>query len=404
MFQSDRIAALYILGICLATTLMVMERAAANELENKLEVLQQDLDKSRAERADLNEAARKATAELEAIKLRSVKLARKMHRHSADADRIEAQLMALEKQEHAKSEKIQQRRTQLAVTLAALQRIARIPTVTLVAIPQSTDKTIRTAILLRAAIPELRQDATTLGNDLRALAVLRSLIGKEKTALSNSLARLKAERRSLATLTAKKRGLLRKMQTAERAAVQKTAHLSSRAGSLRELLNKLSNRKRSPELRGPDFDPIPHTQPPIGKKAAFPPVIISRSALPAPGRIVTTFGQKMPNGTLSRGVSVITRPGAAVVAPVRGRVVFAGQFRGYGKLVILELGKRGHALISGMSRIDAHIGDKVLAGEPLGEMNPSTSATPKLYFELRSRGQPINPLPSNMARSNKVSG
>jgi septal ring factor EnvC (AmiA/AmiB activator) len=112
----------------------------------------------------------------------------------------------------------------------------------------------------------------------------------------------------------------------------------------------------------------------------------------------------MPNGTLSKGVFVVTRPSAAVVAPIPGRVVFAGQFRGYGNLVILELRDKGHALISGMSRIDAQVGDDVLVGEPLGEMTPSTGTAPKLYFELRRRGRPINPMPSDTARRNKVSG
>lgn len=411
MFQPDRIGALVVVGICLAATTTTMRPASANEIKTKLEAIQQDIDKSREKRADLDKAARKAAAELQTIKRRGVSLARKMHRHAADADRIEAQLTALEKQERAKSREMQQRKAQLAATLSALQRIARMPTATLVAIPQSTDKTIRTAILLRAAVPELQRDATSLGDDLRALTELRERIGADKTALSGSLARLKAERKALAALTADKMGLLKSMKTAERAAAQKAARLSAQAGSLRELLARLSRPNPRPNprpaLRAPDLAPPPA---PAQKKAAIAPVLrrapvtISRGGLPAPGRIVTKFGQKMPNGTLSKGVFVVTRPAAAVVAPVPGKVVFAGEFRGYGNLVILELRERGHALISGMSRIDAQVGDEVLVGEPLGEMTPSTSTTPKLYFELRRRGQPINPMPSGTARRNKVSG
>lgn len=407
MFQPDRISAVLVLAACLVATAAVLTPAAANELESKLEAIQQDLDKSRAKRADLDKAAKKAARELQSIKRRGVSLARKMHVHSADANRIEAQLLVLEKQEHVKAKKMQERKAQLAATLAALQRIARMPTATLVAIPQSTDKTIRTAILLRATVPELQREAITLGEDLRALTALRDRISSEKAALSGSLNRLKAERKALAALTTDKIKLLNTMKTAERAAAQKAANLSARAGSLRELLKKLSDRQRRPALRAPDFEPPPKIETPTRQKAAIAPrrpVTISRGALPAPGRVVTTFGQKMPNGTLSKGVFVVTRPAAAVVAPVPGRVVFAGQFRGYGNLVILELRDRGHALISGMSRIDAQIGDEVLVGEPLGEMTPSTSATPKLYFELRRRGQPINPMPSDTARKNKVSG
>lgn len=404
MFQPERIPALLVLGICLAATPAIIAPASANDIENRLEAVQQDLDKSREKRANLDKAARKAAAELRAVKRQGVNLARKMHRHSADADRIEAQLNSLEERERTKTEKMQQRKTQLSVTLAALQRLARMPTATLVAVPQSTDKTIRTAILLRAAVPELQRDAMSLGDDLRALTSLRDQISADKVALTDSLARLKAERKSLAALTSDKFKLLKNMKSAERAAAQKAARLSARAGNLRELLEKLSIRQNRPALRAPGSAPVALIPVPARKPAVTPPVTISRGVLPAPGRVVTTFGAKMPNGTLSKGVFFVTRPSAAVVAPIPGRVVFAGQFRGYGNLVILELRDKGHALISGMSRIDAQVGDDVLVGEPLGEMTPSTGTAPKLYFELRRRGRPINPMPSDTARRNKVSG
>ena len=404
MFQPERIRALLVLGICLAATPAIIAPASANDIENRLEAVQQDLDKSREKRANLDKAARKAAAELRAVKRQGVNLARKMHRHSADADRIEAQLNSLEERERTKTEKMQQRKAQLSVTLAALQRLARMPTATLVAVPQSTDKTIRTAILLRAAVPELQRDAMSLGDDLRALTSLRDQISADKVALTDSLARLKAERKSLAALTSDKFKLLKNMKSAERAAAQKAARLSARAGNLRELLEKLSIRQNRPALRAPGSAPVALIPVPARKPAVTPPVTISRGVLPAPGRVVTTFGAKMPNGTLSKGVFVVTRPSAAVVAPIPGRVVFAGQFRGYGNLVILELRDKGHALISGMSRIDAQVGDDVLVGEPLGEMTPSTGTAPKLYFELRRRGRPINPMPSDTARRNKVSG
>jgi murein hydrolase activator len=406
-----------LVGACLLCALPTTGPATANELESKIEAVQQDLDKSREKRAGLDRAARKAAAELQAFKRRGVALAKKMHRHSTNASAVEERLAELQHQEQLKSEKMIRRKAQLAATLAALQRIARMPAVTLVAIPQSTDKTIRSAILLRAAVPELQRDATALGNDLRTLTALRGRISGDKASLADSLQRLGTERKALAALTADKLTLLKSMQSAERTAAQKAAKLFARAGSLRELLDKLSTRPRAPApepaLPALNLKPPPTTQTPAPrltlkrpgpKRASIGPVTISRGGLPAPGKIVTTFGQKMPNGTFSKGISILTRAAAPVVAPVPGRIVFAGRFRGYGNLVILELSDRGHALISGMSRISAQIGDEVLVGEPLGEMTPSTSAAPKLYFELRKRGRPINPLSSDTARKSKVNG
>lgn len=400
------------LGACLILGATFASPAGANELKLKLEAVQKDLDKTREQRAGLDRATRKAADELQTIKRRGVALARKMHRHSTDADALETRLEDLELQERGKSDKLVQRKVQLTSTLAALQRLARMPAVTLVAIPQSTDKTIRSAILLRAAVPELQREATTLGNDLRTLTALRERIGGDKIALAESLRRLDSERKALAALSADKLTLLKSMQTAENIAAQQNARLSAQAGSLRELLQRLSSSPQKQTLRFPELRPPTPQRPapklaltrPAPKPPATAPVTISRGVLPAPGRIVTAFGQKMPNGTLSKGVFVITRPAAAVVAPVAGRVVFAGRFRGYGNLVILELSDRGHALISGMSKISAQIGDELLVGEPLGEMTPSTSTEPKLYFELRRRGRPINPLSSDTARRSKVNG
>lgn len=397
-------SAVAVLAVCLAGVTLSARPATANELKSKLEAVQHDLELSRATRARLVKAAQQAAASLRDVKQRGVGLARQLYRHSAEAGDLEVRLDDLEKLERTKALKMVRRRTQLAATLAALQRIARMPAATLVAIPQSTDKTIRSAILLRAAIPELRQEAIGLGNDLRALAALRETIGTQKAALAASLKQLKNVRQQLAALTVKKLDLLKSTQNAERKAARKAAHLSTKAGSLRELLENLSKRRRKPALRGPDFEPQPDTPLAGVKSESIAPVTISRGSLPAPGRVITAFGEKLPNGTVSKGVSIVTRPAAPVVAPVAGRIGFAGQFRGYGNLVILELRDKGHALISGISKIDAEIGDEVLVGEPLGEMTPSTNAAPKLYFELRKRGRPINPLPSGTARRNKVSG
>lgn len=399
-------AACYILGA------IVLPPTMANELKTKLDAVQQDLDKVRERRADIDRAAKKADFELKEIKRKGVSLARAMHRHSTDADTLETRLAELQHQEGLKTARLVSRRAQLASTLAALQRLARMPAVTLIAIPQPTDKTIRSAILLRAAVPELQRDATALGEDLRTLSALRERIDLDRKALSTSLKRLESERRKLAALTADKLTLLKSMLSADRLAAQKTARLSAQAGSLRELLDRLSAPPQKPALRLPDVQPAPLQMPepklalrrPAPKPRPASPVTIARGDMPAPGKIVTAFGQKMPNGTQSKGIFIHTRPSAAVVAPMAGRVVFAGRFRGYGNLVILELSDRGHALISGMSGISAQVGDELLVGEPLGEMTPSTNAAPELYFELRKRGRPINPLPSDTARTSKVKG
>ncbi len=124
---------------------------------------------------------------------------------------------------------------------------------------------------------------------------------------------------------------------------------------------------------------------------------------PARGEVAVKFGQNDNLGNPSKGISIETRAGAQVIAPYDGQVVFAGPFRGYGLLLIIEHGEGYHTLLAGMSRIDGTVGQHLVSGEPVGVMGSSDNK-PLLYFELRRNGQPVNPLPWLTARKTKVSG
>ncbi len=124
---------------------------------------------------------------------------------------------------------------------------------------------------------------------------------------------------------------------------------------------------------------------------------------PARGRVVIKFGQNGEDQTPSKGITIETRGDAQVVAPYDGQIVFAGPFRGYGLLLIIEHGEGYHTLLAGMSRIDGTVGQHLAAGEPVGVMG-QPDGKPLLYVEFRHNGQPVNPLPWLTARKAKVSG
>jgi septal ring factor EnvC (AmiA/AmiB activator) len=121
------------------------------------------------------------------------------------------------------------------------------------------------------------------------------------------------------------------------------------------------------------------------------------------GRVARRYGETDELGQSARGVALETRPGAQVVAPFDGRIMFAGPFRGYGQILIIEHGDGYHSLLAGLERIDGAVGQWLVAGEPVGAMK-SGGAKPKLYLELRRHGQPINPLPFLATRDDKGTG
>ena len=139
---------------------------------------------------------------------------------------------------------------------------------------------------------------------------------------------------------------------------------------------------------------------------AFPD---SRESLrmPVSGDVVTRYGEKIERAsgtTPAKGIVIKTRHGARVVAPYDGKVAYAGPFKSYGRILIIEHGDRYHSLLAGLDRIDAIVGQWVLAGEPVGVMSAAPARIPELYMELRRTGRPINPLPWLAQTGNKVKG
>jgi septal ring factor EnvC (AmiA/AmiB activator) len=136
------------------------------------------------------------------------------------------------------------------------------------------------------------------------------------------------------------------------------------------------------------------------------PIANARGTLPFPvvGRVVGRYGEESGAGLISKGITIETRPGAQVVSPHRGRVAFAGPFRGYGQLLIIEHGEAYHSLMAGLDRIDTVIGQLVFGGEPVGVMGYPDDGKPSLYLELRRNNRPVDPLPWFAASEAKVSG
>lgn len=134
--------------------------------------------------------------------------------------------------------------------------------------------------------------------------------------------------------------------------------------------------------------------------------------LPAQGRRALGFGEKTQFGGQSKGIVIETRYSAQVTSPCDGWVVYAGEFRSYGQLLIINAGDGYHVLLAGLSQIDVQPGQFVLTAEPVGTMSGgqknSSSATPVsgpvLYVELRKDGRPIDPDPWWASGQQKVQG
>jgi septal ring factor EnvC (AmiA/AmiB activator) len=132
--------------------------------------------------------------------------------------------------------------------------------------------------------------------------------------------------------------------------------------------------------------------------------------LPSQGRRIISFGQRDNLGIQSKGLRIQARYGGTVFSPCDGLIVYAGEFRTYGQLLIISPGGGYHILLAGLSQIDVQVGQSVLMGEPVGAMSsiPKTQAAqdsgPVLTVEFRKDQKPIDPDPWWSDGSRKVQG
>ena len=118
--------------------------------------------------------------------------------------------------------------------------------------------------------------------------------------------------------------------------------------------------------------------------------------LPVAGTIVAGFGEASSSGGMrAQGVTLATREGAQVVAPAAGRVAFAGRYKGYGRIAIIEHGGGWTTLVTNLAAVTPAVGDSVVQGAPLGVAG---RGTPRITVELRKDGQPVDVLAAVRSR------
>ncbi|WP_316979131.1 murein hydrolase activator EnvC family protein [Shumkonia mesophila] len=395
-----------------------------------------EIDRAIEEKRRESEASqRKAEAldhEVQTLRREMIAAAAATQSHEAEVTRLEARLAELSRAETAKTAGLATGRTQFDRALMALQRIARHPPEALIVQPMAASDVVRSAILLRAAVPEIERRTEALRAELAEIGTIRQAASQRRVELAAATEGLKAERRRLDGLVGRKSALKRQADAESRAAAVRVDALAGEARDLRDLLAKIEEegRRRDAERQARAAEEkarrererekakvaaltpaTPVAPPPAAERAPAEsgdliPISKARGKLPFPvvGHLVGRYGQTTDAGLTRKGISIETRIGAQVVTPYDGLVVYAGQFRGYGQILILEHGEGYHTLLAGLTRIDTVPGQWLAAGEPVGVMESADRGIPVLYMELRRNGQPINPLPWLASQKDKVSG
>ena len=352
--------------------------------------------RARAERLEqrassLQESASKAQSEAAA-------LAARVQQSEAAIAASEAELALLTIQKQNLDRQLSRKREPLMRLTAALQTMARRPLALAALQPGSLEDLVHTRAALSAAIPIVKERTSGLRSELdlardvemRQLQTLESLRAAE--------ASLDSRRRNMLALAEKERLQAQRAAGGASREAERALFLAEEARDLDSLVGDLeaaaAMRSRLAALPGPVLRPgsAPASSPiaaatprPLPSSTAAP----DRYILPVGGRVVTGFGDPDASGERSSGLAMAARPRAQVVAPGEGRVVFAGPYRGFGAIAIIEHANGWTSLVTGMSRVSVAVGQSVTAGSPLGQAGPAGS---QVALEVRRDGEPVNPL------------
>jgi septal ring factor EnvC (AmiA/AmiB activator) len=293
--------------------------------------------------------------------------------------------------------------------LAALQRIGHRPPPALIASPEDALQSVRTAMVLGAVLPEMRREVEALASDLGELLSLRKQIAAERSELTSQVASLEGERARMSALVQERQKQQADREQALDAERTRAGTLAKQVDNLKDLIAKLEQGldpavRDAREAARTDSRPALSAYRDPGRLTPAITFASLRGQVPIPvnGVKLKQFGAPDGNGGLEKGLSIATRAGAQVTAPADGWVVYAGAFRSYGQLLILNVGGGYHVLLAGMDRISVDLGQFVLTGEPVAVMGNGShiaailatgSSQPVLYIEFRKDGVPVDPGP-----------
>jgi septal ring factor EnvC (AmiA/AmiB activator) len=342
-------------------------------------------------------------------------------RSAQDSERrltvTEKQLEKLTAQEAEIRLQLNESRTTIGQMLGVMQRMGREPPPVMVTKRSDALKMVRSAMVLSSYFPKFKEEADRLGSRLadldRVMAETRTRqeqLGEQKTQFARSreeIEMLLVEKRE------RMRGNFARLDDLKVVASRHTRAVTDLGDLLQRLDAEVAQNSNlaayEAELKRlgpivelkPEAKQVAFVQPGRMKPALPFDKVKGQLPLPCAGRKIKSFGTRDETGGKSEGIVVETRGDAQIVSPSDGWVIYAGQFRSYGQLLIINAGGGYHILLAGMDQIYTSVGQFVLAGEPVAVMGKSApqpaggaqSRSPSLYIEFRKDARPVDPDP-----------
>ena len=391
------------LAVAGAVTTMTTSSIFAEDTENAEEIgaIQRQIENSEARQTEIAGEIEAIGREAESLSTRLVTIANGIQVRERAIISAEQRIAEFTAEEDKISVDLAAKEDVLSELLAGLQRLEHNPPPALVVEPGDILSALRGAMLLGTVVPELKQEATALADQLERLRTVRTATEVERRNIRDNLERLTAAQQELTDLQSRKKALME--AAGQRLGAEKTRaeSLAAKAKTLQQLAESLVMERERQSKDAADAEKKRLQEAALLKPRT--PFGDSRGRLdyPSQGQILRKFGDEDGFGGKTKGIYIATRVGAQVVTPADAHVEFAGPFRSYGELLILDAGDGYHLLLAGLGKISIGTGEFVRAGEPVGLMGASAAPgtlmgdrvqenRPVLYIEFRKGGDTVD--------------
>ena len=361
--------------------------AVAATPEQNLSSVQQKLKQQMQEEQNLKKKAQDANKEVYDTRQLLIDTAKKIQDYEAQISKMEDSFEVLKVNEKHILENIRDKNRQIGQLVAILQGISLRPLESLMLQSADPVDTLRSSFLMRDIVPLINRETEKLKLEIAKLSKVREDIRTQYLKIKTAAESLKEQQVQIDLLLRKKISLQKDLEEKARASSKEVQNLAKKAKDLQELVLEIEQRKKATDEAAAKLAAA-NAVVKIVPKGAGLDRMKGKLSLPVKGEVVKKFNDTLDSGLVSKGLLIKARDKAQVVAPFDGEVVFAGPFRNYKDMLIISHGNDYYTLLAGMEKNDTHLGQGLLAGEPVGVLSDSNAS---LYVEIRKKGDPLNP-------------
>lgn len=345
---------------------------------------------SRAE--SLSAAAQSARGEQERARLALAALTARIAVAEAEVRAGEVRVATIELLRRRQRARLAEKQRDVVRLMAAMQNLARRPTSLALVQPGSINDITHLRAWLAAAMPEMKRRTAAIRLEIARGEQLRQDANFALAALRRTQLTMIDRRDELARLEAQLAG----GSAPSPAEAARALALGERARDAMDMIRQIDNQQQVSEGLVSLDGPMPRPEHVMTTPGVLTGLLsrgkersrrLPAYLLPVVGNVVTGLGEVSEAGVRERGITLSGAPGAQVVAPNRGRVAYAGPFRSYGHIVIIDHGRRWFTLLAGMASLRVRKGDAVTRGQPIGKLG---AVQPRVVVELRRAGLPVD--------------